>query len=304
MKKLSFLFLIALAIASCDKVPSRIPPEKPLCTLDSAIMVVRTNSLVSNTRKVLLEDYTGHTCGNCPRAAEKAEELSKTYGNKLVVIANHVSKTFAAPKGAYLEDFRDPAATEWDDGKNFGMSNAGLPKGTVNRMLVNGAYPQNFGAWATNVASELSKPQSVKLDVTSTYDPGQKLLNVKVFSTFKQALSANVYLSMVLTMDSIITNQTDYTPPAGVTVVDNDRRPDYRFDHIMVKSLNGSWGQLVKSGPIAVNDTASVVKNCNSITKCFYTDQTCTDDSRMYLVVFAYNETTKEVLQVEKVKIK
>jgi len=301
MKKLIFVPLIILALISCDKVPPRIPPPIPDCVIDSAIMVVNSNTLTSNTRKVLLEDYTGHTCGNCPRAAEKAEELVGIYKSKLVVLANHVSKTFAAPKGKYLEDFRDATATEWD--AFFGMSGAGLPKGTVNRVLISGAYPQNYGSWATNVQTELNKPQTVKLDVYTTYDPGQKLLNLRVFTTFKTALAFNVNLSMVLVYDSVVTNQTDYTPPPGATVVDGDRRPDYLFEHIMVKPLNGTWGQLVKASPIAANDTATIRKDCNLSTKCFLTDQVCTDHNRMSLVVFAYNESTKEILQVEKVKL-
>ncbi len=301
MKKLIFLPLVLLALISCDKIPSRIPPPVPDCVLDSSIIAVNNNTLTSGTRKVLLEDYTGHTCGNCPRAAEKAEELIGIYKSKLVVLANHVSKTFAAPKGKYLEDFRDVTATEWD--VFFGMSGAGLPKGTVNRMLISGAYPQNYSSWASNVQTELNKPQSVKLDVYTTFDPGQKLLNVKVLTTFKTAIASNVNLSMVLTYDSLVTNQTDYTPPSGVTVVDGDRRPDYLFDHIMVKSLNGTWGQLIKASPIAAKDTVTIRKACNLTSKCFLADQVCADHERMYLVVFAYNETTKEILQVEKVKL-
>ncbi|MES2681852.1 MAG: Omp28-related outer membrane protein [Bacteroidota bacterium] len=302
MRNLVSLLFLVLFFTGCDKIPPRVPPVKPECTLDSAAIIVRTNALVSNTRKVLLEDYTGHTCGNCPPAAKKAEELLGKY-NRLIVIANHVSETFAKPKVLdYFEDFRDPSSTDWD--VFFNMSGAGLPKGSVNRMLILDKYPQNYSTWEGNVVSELAKPQSVKLDLTTTYDPGQKILNVKVLTTFKAVIAEDVYLNMVLTMDSVVGDQKDYLPPSGAVVVNGDRRPDYRFDHIMVKSLNGTWGQLLKSGGTAVNDTVSVRKDCNVVSKCFYKDQVCTDDRHMYLVVFAYNNKTKEILQVEKVKIR
>ena len=41
---------------------------------------------VANTthiRKVLVEDYTGHRCGECPQAAEIASSLIATYDNRL-----------------------------------------------------------------------------------------------------------------------------------------------------------------------------------------------------------------------------
>ncbi len=302
MKKIIISFIGTLFITSCDKIPPRIPPPPPDCVLNAPI--VKTNTLTSGTRKVLLEDFTGHTCGNCPPAGAKAEELYKSYNGNLIVVANHVSKTFAAPKTtAYFEDFRDPASTDWD--VFFSMSPAGLPRGTVNRVLIGGdKYPQPYSTWEGHVLEEISKPQSVKLDITTKYDPTQKLLNVKVLTKFIAPYSANVNLIMVLTQDSIISDQTDYDPPSGSVVVDHDRRPDYRFDHIMVKSLNGSWGQLIKAAPIAANDTITTIKDCNIASKCFYKDQICTNDNHLYLVVFACNDITKEVLQVEKLKIR
>jgi hypothetical protein len=130
------------------------------------------------------------------------------------------------------------------------------------------------------------------------------LLNVKVFTTFLTSLDFKVNMVMLLTQDSLVSDQTDYLPPAGVQVVDGDRRPDYRFDNIVVNSLNGDWGQLLKSPPIKSNDTVSVVKDCNSVSKCFYKDVVCTKDKYLNLVVFVYNESTNEVLQAEKLRIR
>jgi len=62
MKNILFIaFAFSIVITSCDvlegpfdeQVNNNIDTTKPL-------------------RKILLEDYTGHTCGNCPCAAEEA----------------------------------------------------------------------------------------------------------------------------------------------------------------------------------------------------------------------------------------
>lgn len=298
MKKLLFLVSVVFMFTHCDKTPPRVPPSPPECVLNTPI--VNTNTATSNSRKVLLEDYTGHTCGQCPPAATEAEEIYAKHNGKVIVIANHVSETFGAPKKNYNEEFRDPASTAWD--VEFGMSGPGLPCGTVNRV---GSPSKRlaYSAWESVVESELEKPQTVKLDVTTTYDPIQKLLEIKVLTTFKTALSFDVNLLMVITQDSIIGPQTNYSVSQGKT-------SNYRWDHIMVKAINGTWGQSLKAAPIRANDSISIVKNCYTPTKVFmndawpYSNPQTTNDDHLNVVVFAYNAETKEVLQVERLPIK
>src|SRR4051812_17310300 len=110
------VLVFSTAFTACDKIkrPDQRPPQVYHC-IDTLHQVIKTNTLTSNFRKVLLEDYTGHQCVNCPRAAEAAETLAIQYGNKLVVLANHVSD-FANPNkdpnaSAYKEDFKNIAST-------------------------------------------------------------------------------------------------------------------------------------------------------------------------------------------------
>src|SRR4051812_33833558 len=165
MKKITGFLFSALAVlflmfTSCDKVKH--PKEGKTNSTDTLIApVIQTNAASRLVKKVLVEDFTGHFCGFCPRAARKAETLVAQYGNKLVIMANHVSTTFAAPKsedGYYKEDFRNPDSDAWD--LTFGMSNKGLPQGAINRMLdASGTnYPQSDGVWATSIDAILNTP--------------------------------------------------------------------------------------------------------------------------------------------------
>jgi hypothetical protein len=308
MKRLVW-FLPLLFLLACDKVPPRVPPPVPDCVLNSP--VVMTNTATSNSRKVLLEDYTGHTCGNCPRAAEEVERLLALYQGKVVALANHVSTTFAAPRKGYREDFRNPASTEWDG--FFKMSATGLPQGGVNRMKVDGQYAMLYSAWKTVIPTALDAPQLAKIDLTTTYDPTQKLLNVKAKTTFLSDLPYEVSLIIVLTQDEIISNQTDYKPPVGAEVdpAEPDRVTDYKFDHIVIGSINGTWGDPVKLPPVngivpspAKGDTVTILKNCNLVNRCFNQTELCVDDNHVNVVAFLYNTATREVVQVEKLKIR
>ncbi len=305
MKKLIIFIFIAAFMASCDKIdnPNQKPPIVYNC-ISPLTQIVKTNTATSNFRKVLLEDYTGHTCVNCPRAAESAENLITRYKDSIVVIANHVSTTFAAPKTLnYKEDFRNPASDDWDKVENFGMSNAGLPKGMVNRQK---PFAQNHTAWASLVPGALNQLQSVKLDLVSNYDINSRYLTVKVKTTFKKAWINPVNLIVILTQDSIIGQQKDATPPPGSITdpIDPTIRLNYQFDHIVIGSINGSWGQLTKNSP-SENDTLTIQNSCYLLNKCFtLTKDVCVNDKKVSVVAFAYDITTKEVLQVEKLKIR
>lgn len=305
MKNIFIPFLLIVFSYACDKIntPNQKPPTISNC-ISPSTQVIKSNTLTSNYRKVLLEDYTGHTCPNCPRAAEAAEALISRFQSSLVVIANHVSATFAGPKiNSYKEDFRNPTSEAWDNTQYFGMSNAGLPKGMVNREK---PYAQNYSAWASLIPIALNKPQTAKLDVTSYYDVLTHYLSVNVKTTFKTSLPNPVKLIVILTQDSIIANQKDGFPPVGALVDTNDPslRLFYRFDHVVIESINGDWGQLVKSSPV-LNDTLSLQNSCHLLNKCYtIAKDVCINDKYVNVVAFVYDVVTYEVLQVEKLKIR
>lgn len=317
MKKIFYLFVFAIVIASCDKVTQPNPYANIDCSLDNpTITSIVTSTVSSDFKKVLLEDYTGHTCGNCPRAARRAEALEKTHGEKLVVIAAHVSGTFAAPDPKncfcagdtlYKEEFRNTTGNEWD--AFFGLSSAGLPKGMINREE---PFAKGDGNWSSLVNTAIGQSQTVKLEVTCIYDTVNHYIRAKVKSTFLKAFSSDIMMNAVLTQDSIVAFQKDYAVPSGAaTLYHEDLRPDYRFDNILLGSINGPWGQLVKSAP-ANKDTATITTPCYHIAEntCFYSNNNqygikdvCIKHKYINLVVFVYDKNSKEVLQVEKLRI-
>src|SRR4051812_5513690 len=77
-------FLILL-IASCDKIeaPYREPvPVNDFCTTGIEDSIPH--------KKVLVEDYTGHLCGNCPAAGIYLNDtLKSVYNHCLVIISVH-----------------------------------------------------------------------------------------------------------------------------------------------------------------------------------------------------------------------
>lgn len=320
MKKLIFFLGVFLIVGGCDKIknPSQRPPQVYNC-IDTLHRVIKTNTATNPaTRKVLVEDYTGHYCPNCPRAAEAAEAILKSNPINVVVIANHVTKDYAKTNPdttalTFREDFRNDVSTEWDSPDYLAISKSGgLPNGAINR--IGPSFPKAYTQWSSLVNTELGLPQIARLDVTSYYDTLAHFLSVKVKTTFLSDLSNNVNLVLVLTQDSI----TGYQKDNNAVVAADDRDPDdpqsrmhYRFDHIVIDGINSASGQLVKAAPINKNDTVTVAATCYTLNKCFGRSIVgnpykviCVNDKYVNLVAFVYNTTTLEVLQVEKLRIK
>ncbi|MBL7932253.1 MAG: hypothetical protein JNL60_10135, partial [Bacteroidia bacterium] len=91
---------------------------------------------------------------------------------------------------------------------------------------------------------------------------------------------------------------------------------DYDFEHVVRGTMNGDWGSSLTKSAKNTNDTVSVsFKNFDlrhglslSIpnvdpTKDPTIKPIVVNDKNVSVVVYAYNANTKEVLQVEKVKI-
>jgi len=132
MKKINLIiftiFTLSLTFLTscCDKI-------------DEPYMNTGDGGIVGDTvRKVLLEDFTGHYCVNCPAAHVIIEGLEKVYPKRIVPVVIHAG-FFAKPKAApYDYDFRTPDGTAI--ATEFGAITAPLPKGMVNRINKGGYF--------------------------------------------------------------------------------------------------------------------------------------------------------------------
>ncbi len=285
MRQLLMMVFFSLLISSCDKIKY---PRETNTTLAGVNFIEKDNNDVVNVKKVLLEDYTGHTCGNCPKAAAKAEELKALYKDTLIVVAVHAG-SFADPTPSYPADYRTTAGTDWDN--FFGVSAAGLPKGIINRV----GYPTtthiySYTQWASVVPTLIRTTPKITLYLKTQYDTIQRVLNLSHKIKFLQNYPNDVYLNTLVIEDSIVGKQKDYS-------VYPDDVENYMFRYILIGSLNGSWGNLVKSAPINAND--SITKNITG----YYLNPNFRD-KQVYVVSFLYDNVTKEVIQCEKVKIR
>ncbi|MFM1874481.1 MAG: hypothetical protein RL266_218 [Bacteroidota bacterium] len=241
-----------------------------------------------NVRKVLVEDYTGHTCGNCPFAAEVLHDLECTWGDRVVPLAVHVgffAEVQNNPDGSYSTNFKTPAGNQWNT--EFGNSAQGLPNGMINRRSVGGSFPQSYTVWAAQVANLLATPADAKLQMTNSYSEGSRTVNTSIDVTAINDLNNGPYNIIVcLTEDSIVDWQKNYDPE-----LEEENVPDYVHMHVLRNNFNGTWGDQVGSG----NLSAGTVENV-SLSLVIDPDW---NEHHCNVVAFIYRTDTKEVIQAE-----
>jgi thiol-disulfide isomerase/thioredoxin len=273
-KYLSLLiFSVAILFQSCDKVD---PPFNKTI-VDSG-----------SDKKVLLEDYTGHECVNCPGAALTAHELETLFNHKVVIISVHAGY-FARPSVTnplFDDDFRTVAGEEWDT--FFGNGAQGNPNGLVDRIQVNDSYVITPGNWSTTIAPQLEQTAVAKITIANAYNADTKLLETKIDSKFLSDLEGNFHLLVCLTQDSIIAPQKNNSPEAGDVPIDTN----YVHMNMLRKAINGTWGEALNIGDAVTNGQSYT----NEYTLSFVDEWV---PENCHVVAFIFREDTKEVLQVE-----
>ena len=237
------------------------------------------------TRRVLLEDFTGHTCPNCPAATAVALQLQALYGEEnLIIVGLHVTDAFALPGAPpFQTDFRTPAGDTYADPANFNITF--LPVGMVSRKEYNSSKLVSDGNWGSAVSDIIGQPADADLWFDSfNYDSGTG----QITTTIKVVAIANIdgdhNVTIYLTEDHIIAGQVDNTQTPPII-------PDYDHRHVLRDNLNGTWGELVIAGSANAGDTLTL-SALRPLSSNVLEPDNCT------LVAYLYKTTTDEILQV------
>lgn len=289
MKKIVFLsslICFALIINSCDYVSNVVE--------GSSNGGGGNNDTTKIYRKVLIEDYTGHKCGNCPAAAEDLHRIDSIYHDKVIPLAIHAGG-FANTNGSYPTDLKSAEGTTWD--QIFGISANGNPNGLVNR--------SNFGTsnfilgwtlWETAATPYMTQEADFKIEINNTFNAGTSQVNSEVKVTANKAVSGKFNVTVILVEDSIIAEQLDYSLPAGQQLI-----PDYLFMHVMRGSLNSAWGEQILDGSLAKG--VSVTKTYSN-----YSIASPIVPAHCHIIALVYNADNTsasyyEVMQVEQADV-
>ncbi len=277
MNKKIYLLISLLALAalvSCDKIEE---PYKNVVDDDFTTDVT--------TRKVLLEDYTGHTCVNCPAAAKIASDLKALYGDRLVIIGVHAGHFAEPTQPPFTYDMTSPVGNAWDN--HFAIQ--GYPSGIINRQSPEGQYIEPAANWSTRVAEIIDIPTVADLVIDTDYEPDTRSLSVSVSTRFLASFDQSFRLQLVLTEDNIIGPQLNNNSSIGPTPVIED----FNHKHVLRTDLNGFWGEN-----LVPDNTSPVV---NEVYEHTYSINLKSDwnEENISVVAFVYEVESYEIYQAE-----
>ena len=275
---------------ACDKIDDPLPlineEDIPQDITDTLFFADSVNVF---HKQVLLEDFTGHKCPNCPEWGIFAHNLAETLEHKLVILALHGAEWYSDPDatGLYTADLRCEAAIELVDA--FGI--IGLPTGLINR--IDHGSQINPNNWESVIYDQLSLAPVVGLKLKNTYYPNLNSVIINVDTEVFDNLEGKYKLSVYLVENHFVSPQQNNNPDIGPTLDWVD------FEHMSLvrEAINTTYGKYITgSGEIVNGETYSnqfvynlnekwVTENCN-------------------IVVYLYNEETWEVAQVAELGIK
>jgi len=140
-------------------------------------------------------------------------------------------------------------------------------------------YPENvllnYTDWASKVLDQLLQVPTIELSITES--------NNQIEIEARRLSEANNDLKLVvcITEDKVIDKQID-----GVDLIE-----EYEHNHVLRKVVNGAWGSSVELSNISTSfsfeytlEDSWVKSNCN-------------------VVAYVYDNSNKEILQVEKIHL-
>jgi len=215
-----------LSLASCDNISEE----------DRLIPIEREHS----EKVVLLEEFTGARCVNCPNAATVVHNMleSEAYADNLVAVSLYPSQMEGNTFPINV-DLRTPEATELFAAYN-GVS-AGLPCAMIDRTPYNGQVLQtNTALWSTIVNDAMARAAAdekppVSIELSSTYDPSTRLLTVDYEVTVVDPVAEECNMQLYLTENNITSIQLSLTGPIL----------DYTNNHVLRRAINGTWGTSI-----------------------------------------------------------
>jgi len=246
-------------------------------------------------RNVLVEDFTGQECGNCPSAAHKISQLEDVYHDQMIPVGIHAGwqASYGNPHLPNLscEDAED-FITSYD------VDIAGKPGLMVNRQECDGDLLIGFGGLPSCVESQKELLRVIELTGTASFDAGNSEISITVNTKALTPLDGDHQIVVYLMEDHVIAPQKIYShadhpqaSPAGdVTISDFDHR------HVLRDIVTASFGDNLITGAAESAEEFPWQDNYNF-------DGANWNIDNSYFVVFVINASTEEILDVSTIGI-
>lgn len=260
MKKFALLLSAAAvslaAFTSCDSVEESeryIPFEKQ-----------------EAKRVVLIEEFTGMSCTNCPTGHEIVHNLLEIYNESVIPVSIHSGPQDYTLDPTHRLKLDIPAGQEYY--KSVGSP--ALPAAVINKQTPV-LQPTN---WAAEVARLITVPTPLTLTANADLSSDGKTIEINVDMSSVENLSGN--LQVWVLENDIVGYQLDH----GTHIL------DYVHNHVLRAVVNGLWGE----GVDLTQNVPAQISYSQNMESDWVPENT-------YIVAFVYND--KGVVQAAQCKI-
>jgi hypothetical protein len=286
MKKARIIFpaivlAAAFAFTKCDHVKD---PE-----------TVPSVAAFDTTKRIaLIEEWTGHTCRNCPTAARLIDTLKTVYGERFIAISIHDGFfAWAPPPGIPACANGDPDAftlnLQCATGASYSAEHPGAsgqaPIGMMNRLgMPAGSELKSTGRWAGHVDSLIQEDAICSIHIDHVYNAANRQITATVRGTWLMPYSNNLKIAIMLTESGMTGWQTD----------DQSCDPQFVFKDVLRECLN-TPGSVIGT-PLTTAPTVAGAPYSYSLPSA-YTLPAQFNEAGCHLVAIIYDEVTGEVMQ-------
>lgn len=202
-----------------------------------ALGAIAQPTFVSTTaanKNVVLEEYTGVNCGNCPAGHKIGNDIASANPGRVVLINIHQG-SFANGTPNYKTTFGDALANQ------TGLT--GYPSGTVNRKVFTGSVTAlNRSEWTASANTVKNESSFVNVAAQAQIDVATRILTVTVEAYYTGEADNNFnLLNVALLQNNVLGPQAGMT--ANPTQVSNGQ---YNHMHMLRHLLTGQWGDTLK----------------------------------------------------------
>lgn len=305
--KLTIFFIVALGLSftSCDKVENAYE-SKPTIELDTTLYPGIWQDYLDNEYpdfpentntdiNVLIEDYTGHKCNNCPTAASIAHSIHENNPQRVFIASIHadpgsqMSFQSSNPESpSYYTDHTNPDGEaygiEFENGFNF----IGNPQGTVNRRTIDNKMFDFSGTWqsrATDILNENNLKVNIQSDFNYFTSTNGGFLHVEAEKLTSDPLTVNAVVYVI--QDSLVDWQL---------MPDNTGNEFYLHRDKHLGSIDNNPFGIEVFNPDTPSENKIILDYSYAIPESLSIDN-------MHLLIYLYDVSTYEILHVIKQKI-
>jgi len=198
-------------------------------------------------RNVLIEDWTGHRCKNCPKASKVISGLVDAFGeDRIIGLAIHGRpSSFTGVTSEYPTDFTTP---EGKTIQNFFYGNSPpLPIGMLNRenwSATGSGHLTGRDNWPTLSSEAMDSTLRIALTASASVSAGTLNITVEGYPQLSILHDLNIVA---------LIKESDIVSPQLMS--DDTRDADYIHNNVLRDFITDPWGEGFGTSPMVSSDT-------------------------------------------------